>query len=272
MTRLVGVVTVVTVGTSGRASLARHDVASGSPAIVSGGSLGGKGSGLHGSLVLGPAADDVAGQRGGGGDGRGGSIGVAAKRSPRDGVGLARGGDRGRSLGGELIVVALARAESDNDVGVIGARLHSVGVVVGVTVGLLLGVAVLGVGGDLPVAVPGVAVDLAQVVPEHAIVVDGVLVLEDVVKGLVVGELDGPAVAVGELSVFLSVGLVGLDHLVDLLVSTAGGRDVAQLDLILAGVLDDSVAESVGERGAGQEGRDSDDIGDHFDFWLIAIA
>jgi hypothetical protein len=253
-------VTVAAVGAPGRASLARGDVASGSPA--GDGSRGGKGGGLRGSLGVAPA-DNVAGKRGGLGDRRGGSIGVTTKRSPGNGVGLACGGDRGRSLGGELIVVALAGAESDNDVGIIGARLHSVGVVVGVTVGLLLGLAVLGVGGDLPVAVPGVAVDLAQVVPQHAIVVDGVLVLEDVVEVLVVGELDGPAVAVGELGVLLSVGLVGLEHLVDLLESAAGGRDVAHLDLILAGVLNNGVAEGVGERGAGQKGRGGDHVGDH---------
>ena len=256
------------VGTLGLTSLARCDVASGSPA--SNGSRGGEGGGLRSGLVVGPAGD-VAGKRGGGGDRRGG-IGVTTERSPGDGVSLARGGDGGRSLGGELIVVALAGAESDNDVGVVRARLHAVGVIVGVTVGLLLGLAVLGVGGDLPVAVPGVAVDLAQVVPEHAIVVDGVLVLEDVVEVLIVRELDGPAVAVGELSVLLSVGLVGLDHHVDLLESTAGGRDVAHLDLILAGVLDDGVAEGVGDRGAGQKGRGGDNVGNHVDFWLVAIA
>jgi len=251
------------VGTRGGASLTRGDVASGSPA--SDGSLGGKGGGLHSSLVVGPAGN-VAGERGGRSDRRGG-IGVTTERGPGDGVGLARGGDRGRSLGGELIVEALARAESDDNIGVIRARLHAVGVVVGVTVGLLLGVAVLGVGGDLPVAVPGVAVDLAQVVPKHAIVVDGVLVLEDVVKRLIVRKLDRPAAAVGELSVLLSVGLVGLEHLVDLLMSAAEGRDVAHLDLIVARVLDDGVSKSVGERSAGQKGRGGDDVGNHFDFW-----
>ena len=248
------------VGTLGLASLARGDVASGSPA--SDRSRGGKGGGLRSGLDVAPAGD-VAGKRGGLGDRRGGDT---TEGSPGDGVGLARGRDRGRSLGGEFIVVALAGAESNNDVGVIGARLHAVGVVVGVTVGLLLGLAVLGVGGDLPVAVPGVAVDLAQVVPEHAVVVDSVLVLEDVVEVLVVGELDGPAVAVGKLSVLLSVGLVGLDHHVDLLVSATGGRDVAHLDLVLAGVLDDGVAEGIGERSAGQKGRGGDNVGNHVDF------
>jgi hypothetical protein len=255
---------VAAVGTLGRGSLARGDVAGGSP--TGNRSHGGEGGGLRSGLVVGPAGD-VTGKRGGFGDRRGG-IGVTTKGSPRDGVGLARGGDRGRGLGGQLVVVALAGAEGDNDVRVIRARLHAVCVVVGVTVGLLLGLAVLGVGGDLPVAVPGVAVDLAQVIPKHAVVVDGVLVLKDVVKGLVVGKLDGPAVAVGELSVLLSVGLVGLDHHIDLLVSAAGGRDVAHLDLILAGVLDDGVAEGVGERGAGQKGRGGDEVGDHFDFGI----
>lgn len=243
--------------------------------VVSGGGrgLGDEGGSLLDALVVAPVA---VGSRSGGGRGRGslrGSRGGASlvatstgTSTPGNSVGLARGGDGGRSLSGELIVVALTRAKSDHDVGVIGARLHAVGIIVGVTVGLLLGVAVLRVGGDLPVAVPGVAIDLAQVVPDDAVVVSGVLILEDVLQGLGVRKLDGPAVTVGELSVLLGVSLVRLEPLVDLLVSTVGGRSVAHLDLVVASILDNSLAKGVGEGSAGQDGSGGNHIEDHFGF------
>jgi len=262
-TRLVLVVTVTTVSTLSGSGLAGVDglVNGLGDNIVGGGGrgLGDESGGLLDSLVLAPVA--VGSRRRGSG-----SLRATSERSPGDGVGHARGGDRGRSLGGKLIVVALARAKGDNDVSVVRARLHAVGIVVGVTVGLLLRAAVLGVGGDLPVAVPGVAVNLAQVVPDDAVVVSGVLILKDVLQRLRVGKLEGPAVAVRQLSVLLSVSLVRLEPHVDLLVSTAGGGDVAHPDLVVASVLDNSVTKSVGEGSAGQNGGGGNHVGDHFCF------
>ena len=266
--------TVTAVSTLGGSGLAGVDgLVDGVVDDVVGGSgrgLGGEGGGLLDTLVVAPVAvrGSGGGNRGRGSSGRGGSLVAtsASTSAPGNSVGLARGGDGGRSLSGELIVVALARAKGDHDVRVVRARLHAVGIVVGVTVGLLLGVAVLGVGGDLPVAVPGVAIDLAQVVPDDAVTVSGVLVLKDVLQRLGVRKLDGPAVAVGELSVLLRVGLVRLEPLVDLLVSAVGGGDVAHLDLVVASILDNSLTESVGEGSAGQDGGSGDNVGDHFCF------
>merc|ERR1712151_617132 len=105
-----------------------------------------------------------------------------------------RRGWRGESRGASGRVLAGlgsdrrgGRAESDGDIGVLRASLHTVGVVGSVTVSLLLRRAGTGlrVGSDHPVAVPWVAVDLAQVVPDGAVILEGVLVLEDVVQILV---------------------------------------------------------------------------------------
>jgi len=259
---VVAVTAVSTLGRSGLAGvdglvdgLSDNDVASGG-----GGRLGDESGGLLDALVVAPVAvsRSCRGRR------CRGSTRAAIKSSPGDGVGLACGGDRGRSLSGEVIVVALARAKGDDDVSVVRARLHAVGIVVGVTVGLLLGVAVLGVGGDLPVTVPGVAVDLAQVIPDDTVLVSGVLVLKDVLEGLGVRELDGPAVVVGELGVLLSVRLVGLEPLVDFIVSAELGRNVAHLDLVVASILDNGVAKGVDEGSASQDGSSGNHVGDHF--------
>lgn len=118
-------------------------------------------------------------------------------------------------------------------------------------------------GGNLPVAIPRVAVNSAQVIPDGAVVVGGVLVLEDVVQSLVLGKLDRPAIAVRELLVLLGVSLIGLELLVDLLVATVGSRNVAEGDLVLAGILNDGVAEGVRKRSAGQEGREGVHAGEH---------
>jgi hypothetical protein len=259
------VVAVAAVSTLGGGSLADVDGlvdGLGDGTVVRrGGGLGDESGGLLDGLVGAPAT--VGSRcRGGGSRGRGGR--AASERSPGDGVGHARGLDRGRSLGSQVVVVTLARAKGDDDVGVVRARLHTVGIVVGVTVRLLLGVAALSVGGNLPVAVPGVAVDLAQVVPDGTIVVRGVLVLENVLERVRVRELEGPAVAVGQLSPLLSVGLVRLEPLVDLIVSSALGGDVAHLDFVVAGVLDDGVAKSVSDGSAGQKDRGGNHVGDHF--------
>jgi hypothetical protein len=157
------VVTVAAVSTLSGSGLAGIDglVDSVVNNVVGGGGRGlrHKSGGLTDALVVAPIA---VGSRGRGGRGRGslgGSWGRASlvatstsTSAPGNGVSLACGSDGGRSLGGELIVVTLAGAKGDHDVGIVRAGLHAIGIIVGVTVGLLLGRAVVGVGGDLPVA------------------------------------------------------------------------------------------------------------------------
>lgn len=124
--------------------------------------------------------------------------------------------------------------------------MHSIGVVGSVAVSLLLGSAGGGVGGDFPVAVPRVAVDLAQVVPDSAVIVEGVLVLEDIRKRSAVGKLEGPSVAVGKLSPLLSVLAVGGKSLVDLGVSAIGRGSVEKVDVVVA-LVDNDGATDLGD-------------------------
>lgn len=176
------------------------------------------------------------------------------------------GSDRRGGRGDSAVVLVLARAESDGDVGVLRASLHTVGVVGSVTVSLLLrrAGAGLGVGSDHPVAVPWVAVDLAQVVPDGAVILEGVLVLEDVVQILVLGELEGPASASGQLLPLRRVAAARVEGVLSSLVAAVLGGDDSQLDVVAAHVLNDGVADRLGHGRAGHEGSScSDEL--HFD-------
>jgi hypothetical protein len=206
------------------------------------------------------------------------NISVGAGGSRSDDRGLESGAGSGSGLscdgrrcrGGSAVVGLVARADGDSDDGVSGASLHAVGIIGSVAVGLLLRRARGALGGDLPVSVPGVAVDLAQVIPDGSVVLVGVLVLEDVLKGRAVGKLDGPAVAVGERSPGLGVGVRGTKDLVDLRVSTVGRRDVDKSDIVVALVDDDGLTNRVGSSSSNQ-GSSSVNGVLHFDDWSVFL-
>merc|ERR1711975_62003 len=169
--------------------------------------------------------------------------------------------DRGDDGGDGAVGLLLAGAEADGDVGVLRASLHAVGVVGSVTVGHLLrgASAGLGVGSDHPVAVPWVAIDLAQVVPDGAVILEGVLVLEDVVEVLVLGELEGPASTSGQLLPLGRPAAAWAESVLSGLVAAVLGGHSSQLDVVLAHVLDDGIANRLGHGGAGHEGSSRND-------------
>lgn len=193
------------------------------------------------------------------------SAGGRSRSSGRVGRGgLGSGGRRNRSS--STVVLRLAGAEGDSDGSSLGAGLHAVGVIGSVAVGLLLGRARRSVGSDLPVTIPGVAVDLAQIVPDGSVVLEGVLVLENVVQGSAVGKLDRPSVSVGELGPLLSVGSISGEGLVDLRVTSIVRRDVGKGNIVVALVDNNSAANRVGGSG-GHQGGSSENRVLHFDSW-----
>lgn len=217
-------------------------------ALDHGGGEGGRGGDGGGGVVKGAghAAECL-------GDGAHGALGAVPRRAGD------RGGLSGLSGGRAAARAAAAgkTAQGDGDGGGLRAGLLSVGVVGGVHVrGLARGA--VASGGDDPVTVEGVAVHLAEVVPDGAVVLEGVLVLHDAARtGR--GELDGPAVAIGELGPFLGVGAAGGEGLGDGAGAAAGGGDVVEGDVVVAVVQDDGTANALCKRGGGQEGRGGDE-------------
>lgn len=120
-------------------------------------------------------------------------------------------------------------------------------------------------GGDGGAALlEGVAVDVGEVVVDLALLrCERVLKLRDVVLRVFKGNLDGDASAVVVGLVLLGVFSTGLDHLARAFSLVGNGPDV---DGLLALVLDDSPAESLGES-AGCEscksGSSEDNLGMH---------
>jgi len=219
--------------------------------VRSAGSLGD-----HRGLESGGGSADSAGSSNSGREG-----GVAGGRRDCDGRRCRRS---------SAVVVVIARAESDSDNSVSGASLHAVGIISGVAVSLLLGSAGSRVGGDLPVSVPRVAVDLAQVVPDGSVVLESVLVLENVLEGRAVGELDRPAIAVGEGSPLLGVGVRRRQDLVNLRVTTIGRRDVGKGDIVAALVDNNGTSNRVGSS-SGHQGGSSVNRVLHFDDWGVFL-
>lgn len=217
-----------------------------------------------------------------GGGSRGNDRGLESGGRSADGAGSGNSGRESGVAGGRLdcdgrgcrrssaVIVVIARAESDSDGSVRGTGLHAVGIVSGVAVSLLLGSAGSSVGSDLPISVPGVAVNLAQVVPDSSIVLEGVLVLENVGKGSAVGELDGPAVAVGELGPLLGVAVGRRQSLVDLRVTTIGRGNVGQSNIVAALVDNNSASNRLGSSG-GHQGGSSVNRVLHFDDWGVFL-
>lgn len=159
--------------------------------------------------------------------------GGLVRGSRRAGRGAIRRSGRSR-VGRVSIVGGNTSAESDGDLSFRRAGLHAVGIVSRIAVSLLLGVALCAGGSDLPVLVPWVAIDTAQVVPDDPVVVEGVLVLEDVLQRFGLGELDRPAIAIGERSPGLIPRFTSSQSLVFLLVASTRCRDVAQGHIIVA--------------------------------------
>ena len=140
--------------------------------------------------------------------------------------------------------------------------MHAVRVVSRVLVGGLSWSAASG-GGDLPVAIPWVAVHFAQIVPDGAVVMIGVFVLHQIAGEVASwGELDGPPIAIGELSIHLRVRAAGGKDLVDSIVSTTSGWGVTQVNVVRTRI-DHCRTTGSGEGSGGQEGHSSKNGVDH---------
>jgi len=170
---------------------------------------------------------------------------------------------RRRDVGSVAVVVLSTQGDGDGSTLVAGS-LHAIGIIGGVLVGTVSWLAGRVVRGEEPVAVPWVAVDVAHVVPDDAVIEESVLVLHNVVHAGAVGELEGPAHVVGQLSVGLAVGVAGLESLVYFGVHAIIGRSVLEVHVGAALVDNDGLADRVC-CDSGREGCDCDDCALHCD-------
>ena len=129
------------------------------------------------------------------------------------------------------------------------AGLHSIRVIGRETVGLLLGIARRTVFCcDHPILVPRIAIHITQVVPNRAIVVERGLELHNVapVAGALT-ELNRPSVLIGELGVLELVRIVssvGLESVRLCGEATVCGRNIVNIDVVRAFILDNCLTDA----------------------------